>query len=273
MPGAIEYIVDCEAKKITVRWKVLLTGTGSSLAMEDSIRVMFNMRFNPTPPFKIGDCEVKFELDLKVDEDKLGRQFDPALRDGDRDIIDIDVNDPGGGGHTIPDGKGQKRTHVRINPDENGRLVEWKAINELGHGLGVEEKDSKEWNLDYSKNPPRMRIENRHIEEMLNKAPNDTKREINRCCGGELLRVARDPQRLEFPDRPFEGQNPRDAAWEIFPPGSGNPFAPGYEEKMKRWQELVRRYGLTEAYRRWQERGKKSGGKKKGKKRRGTRRG
>lgn len=261
MPRTVEYLVDCDNKIVTVRWKVLITGSGSRESRSEALQVMFRLRFNPNPPFRIGDCTVRFEIDAREDEDLFDRQFQEALLDGDRDVIDIAEDRPGGGGFWR---RGRNCNHVHINPDANanGRLSEWKTINEMGHGLGIEDRHQGmrgEWNLEG--NPPRDVIRPSHIEEVLNKAPDAIKQQINRCCGAHLTAAAEPRAPVEFPDRPFEGRDPRDAAWEIFPPGSGNPFDPGYEEKMRRWQELVRRYGLTEAYRRWRE-SEKTGGKK-----------
>jgi hypothetical protein len=249
MPGAIEYRLDCPNKEITIRWKVIITGSGSNGARSDALQAIFQRRFNPNPPFKIGTCKVKFELDV---EERLGSAIDPGLIDGDRDIIDIEPPTPGGGGHTYLDAYGRRRTTVQVNPAPNGVFVEWKLVNELGHAFGVEDTGrglDGEWNLDNG-DTASDRILPRHIETMLNKAPEETKREINRCCGAQLKTPAPD-KKVQFPKKPFKRKDPRDAMWEIFPPGSENPFAPGYEAKMKRWQALVEKYGLTEAYRRW----------------------
>lgn len=252
MAASIDVALDCPKKEIVVTWKVLLKGTASTKGLADALEKAFDKHFNNNgKQFKIGECTVIFKLDVKR---ALGKALAPGDATGERDIIVIEDPRPDGGGFAREESG--KRQLILINPRPNGTFVEWKLINELGHGLGIKDtgKDLEgEWNLDKG-DPSKDRVLPKHIEEALNaRTPNAKKKAINDCCKSALAVEKPGKIKIEFPKKEFEESNPRDDLYKYFPPGTDNPFTPEYEAELKRWQALVEKYGLTEAYRRWRE--------------------
>ena len=246
---AITYGVDCPNKKITLTWKVLIAGKDSNDTRADEVerifRTRFGLEFPPMPQgsWKLGTCKVYFKLDATR---AVGRTPTKDERDGDRDLIEMNGEKPGGGGAQV-DVDTAKAPAMLLQPDsDTGGMSEWKTAHELGHGLGIDDPAGGKWLTD---RPPTDKIQDKHIEELLNKAPADIKKKINECCGSHLTAALAKP--VQFPKKEFAASDPRDELFKIFPPGSENPFTPKYEREMVDWQKLVRRDGLTEAYRQW----------------------
>ncbi len=248
---AITFDLDCPNKKITITWKILITGIRCTDTLADELIEMFKLWYQKivpmvTPdglPWSIGTCKVYFKLDIQKG---FEREATEAELNGDRDIIDIRRPKVGGGGAEGDLGDGTAPL-VIIEPDSTtGDLSEWKSVHEMGHGLGIDDPKNGDWLTNQA---PNNVIRPRHIEEILNKAPNDKKRAINECCRTHLTVAMGDT--FVFPDGEFLASNPRDPLYEIFPPGSENPFSAAFTKKMVQWQQLVQRVGLTAAYTRW----------------------
>jgi hypothetical protein len=245
---AISYELDCPKKTITITWKVLITGRSSNDVLADMVIQNFKEQFaRQIPilapdgvPWRLGTCKVHFKIDAVR---AVGRDPTKAELDGDRDVIELRDPQAGGGGVEGDLGDG-KAPLVIIHPDsDTGGLKEWKATHEMGHGLGIDDPKDGKWLTD---KPPDNKIKDKHIEEILNKAPKEKKKAINECCGSHLT-VAMG-KIVEFPEESFLASNPRDPLFTIFPPDMRTPFTAAYTKRMVAWQRLVDRIGLTAAY-------------------------
>lgn len=194
MSKAISFATDCDKKKVTITWKVTITGPGRTPARVQAIKNLFDKHYNPKPPLKVGGCSVKFVADF---QERAGEV--PMRLSGDRDFIRIGLPESsrggGGGGFTMP--MAGKPTTVAVNPRrDTGDFAAWELINEIGHAFGLVDRPGDlegEWNVDKiddgvgadgkaAKVVTGFSVKDRDVAAIVAAAPRAARFEILRCC-------------------------------------------------------------------------------------------
>ena len=171
----IDLRCDCDRKIITLTWKVWFP-FGLRANHERALRDAIDRFWNPTPPLKYYDCDIRVVVVI----DKTSFDRPPEF-----DECQIKEPAPLGGGNTGWQGESSPRKPHKmfISPLPDGTLKDTTIAHELGHCMGLEDelRGAKKWD--------RNGITEEHIREIIRKGSRDSDGRwlpATRCCRGAV---------------------------------------------------------------------------------------